>query len=203
MRLISLATEVDAKFTEVSNTFNAEILIKPNSKIALSSIIADLDITSPDELTNYDPYYVELMDLDVDTYYGRQVEETGYNGQRRNFIASIPKDEVKLVMPWQSGGFSVSGVTFAPALDRNLVAGKVMSTGGTTTNIAEAAAVYPAPFQYRLRWTPSYPVFLDLKNKEEFNIRQLSIRLINYDGTIVALRGPMYIDVLIKDGSAM
>ncbi len=203
MRLISLATEVDAKFTEVSNTFNAEILIKPNSKIALSSIIADLDITSPDELTNYDPYYVELMDLDVDTYYGRQVEETGYNGQRRNFIASIPKDEVKLVMPWQSGGFSVSGVTFAPALDRNLVAGKVMSTGGTTTNIAEAAAVYPAPFQYRLRWTPSYPVFLDLKNKEEFNIRQLSIRLINYDGTIVALRGPMYIDVLIKDGSDM
>lgn len=203
MRLISLATEVDAKFTEVSNTFNAEISIKPNSKIALSSIIADLDITSPDELTNYDPYYVELMDLDVDTYYGRQVEETGYNGQRRNFIASIPKDEVKLVMPWQSGGFSVSGVTFAPALDRNLVAGKVMSTGGTTTNIAEAAAVYPAPFQYRLRWTPSYPVFLDLKNKEEFNIRQLSIRLINYDGTIVALRGPMYIDVLIKDGSDM
>ncbi len=203
MRLISLATEVDAKFTEVSNTFNAEILIKPNSKIALSSIIADLDITSPDELTNYDPYYVELMDLDVDTYYGRQVEETGYNGQRRNFIASIPKDEVKLVMPWQSGGFSVSGVTFAPALDRNLVAGKVMSTGGTTTNIAEAAAVYPAPFQYRLRWTPSYPVFLDLKNKEEFNIRQLSIRLINYDGTIVALSGPMYIDVLIKDGAEM
>ena len=203
MRLISLATEVDAKFTEVSNTFNAEILIKPNSKIALSSIIADLDITSPDELTNYDPYFIELMDLDVDSYYGRQVASNGFNGQRRNFIASIPKDEVKLVMPWQSGGFSVSGVTFAPALDRNLVAGKVMSTGGTTTNIAEAAAVYPASFQYRLRWTPAYPVFLDLKNKEQFNIRQLSIRMINYDGTIVALSGPMYIDVLIKDGSDM
>ena len=203
MRLISLATELGAEFTEVSNTFNAEISIKPNSKIALSSIIAELNITSATELTDYDPYYVELMDLDVDTYYGRQTTANGFNGQRRNFIASIAKDQVKLVMPWQSGGFSVSGITFAPALDRNLVAGKEMSTGGVTSNIAEAAAVYPAPFQYRLRWTPSYPVFLDLKNKEEFNIRQLSIRLINYDGTIVALRGPMYIDVLIKDGVEM
>ena len=199
MRLISLATELGAEFSEVSNTFNAEILIKPNSKIALSSIIAELNITSATELTDYDPYYVELMDLDVDTYYGRQTTANGFNGQRRNFIASIPKDQVKLVMPWQSGGFSVSGVTFANSGST----GKVMSTGGVTSNIAESAAVYPAPFQYRLRWTPSYPVFLDLKNKEEFNIRQLSIRLINYDGTIVALSGPMYIDVLIKDGVEM
>ena len=161
MRLISLATELGAEFSEVSNTFNAEILIKPNSKIALSSIVAELNIEDVDELTAYDPYFIELMDLDVDSYYGRQVASNGFNGQRRNFIASIPKDQVKLVM------------------------------------------VYPASFQYRLRWTPAYPVFLDLKNKEEFNIRQLSIRLINYDGTIVALSGPMYIDVLIKDGSDM
>ena len=44
MRLISLATELGAEFSEVSNTFNAEILIKPNSKIALSSIVAELNI---------------------------------------------------------------------------------------------------------------------------------------------------------------
>ena len=199
MRLISLATELGAEYTEVSNTFNAEILIKPNSKIALSSITAALSITNISGLTFYDPYFVELMDLDVDTYYGRQVEANGFNGQRRNFIASIPKDQVKMVMPWQSGGFSVSGIEFANIGST----GKAMGTTGVTTNIAEAAAVYPAPFQYRLRWTPSYPVFLDLKNKEEFNIRQLSIRLINYDGTILELDGPMYIDVLIKDGIEM
>ena len=72
MRLISLATELGAEFSEVSNTFNAEILIKPNSKIALSSIVAELNIEDTDELTAYDPYYIELMDLDVDSYYGRQ-----------------------------------------------------------------------------------------------------------------------------------
>ena len=103
-------------------------------------------------------------------------------------------------MPWQSGGFSVSGIAYE---DLDPVSTTFLQTTGTTSNIAAAAAVYPASFQYRLRWTPSYPVFLDLKNKEEFNIRQLSIRLINYDGTIVALSGPMYVDVLIKDGSDM
>ena len=200
MRLISLATELGAEFSEVSNTFNAEILIKPNSKIALSSIVAELNIEDVDELTAYDPYYIELMDLDVDSYYGRQVASNGFNGQRRNFIASIPKDQVKLVMPWQPNGFSVSGIAFE---NLDPVSTTFLDTTGTTSNIAAAAAVYPASFQYRLRWTPAYPVFLDLKNKEEFNIRQLSIRLINYDGTIVALSGPMYVDVLIKDGSDM
>ena len=200
MRLISLATELGAEFSEVSNTFNAEILIKPNSKIALSSIVAELNIEDVDELTAYDPYYIELMDLDVDSYYGRGVSGNAFNGQRRNFIASIPKDQVKLVMPWQSGGFSVSGIAYE---DLDPVSTTFLQTTGTTSNIAAAAAVYPASFQYRLRWTPAYPVFLDLKNKDEFNIRQLSIRMINYDGTIVALSGPMYIDVLIKDGSDM
>ena len=198
MRLISLASNLDAEYSEVSNTFNAEILIKPNSKIALSSIVAELNILDADELTNYDPYYVELMDLDVDTYYGRRVAANGFNGQRRNFIASIPKDQVKLVMPFQSGGFSVSGIDFT----MNAI-GTTMTTTGTPTGVAEVSSVYPAPFQYRLRWTPSYPVFLDLKNKEEFNIRQLSVRLINFDGTTVALDGPMYVDVLIKDGVEM
>ena len=199
MRLISLASNLDAEYSEVSNTFNAEILIKPNSKIALSSIVAELNILDPDELTNYDPYYVELMDLDVDTYYGRQVATNGFNGQRRNFIASIPKDQVKLVMPFQSGGFSISGIDFTMNAIGTTISGAIV----TPTGVAAASSVYPAPFQYRLRWTPSYPVFLDLKNKEEFNIRQLSVRLINFDGTTVALDGPMYVDVLIKDGVEM
>tara|TARA_R110000737_G_C14417085_1_gene457064 strand:- start:15 stop:521 length:507 start_codon:yes stop_codon:yes gene_type:complete len=55
--------------------------------------------------------------------------------------------------------------------------------------------------EYRLRWTPSYPIFLDLSNKKPFVLNQLGVRLTKYDGESIALDGPMFVSLLIKGPS--
>ena len=55
--------------------------------------------------------------------------------------------------------------------------------------------------EYRLRWTPSYPTFLDLSNKKPFVLNQLGVRLTKYDGESIALDGPMFVSLLIKGPS--
>tara|TARA_R110002072_G_scaffold286858_1_gene452016 strand:- start:1062 stop:1571 length:510 start_codon:yes stop_codon:yes gene_type:complete len=52
--------------------------------------------------------------------------------------------------------------------------------------------------EFRLRWTPSYPTFLDLSNKKPFVMNQLGVRLTKYDGESIALDGPMFVSLLIK-----
>jgi hypothetical protein len=55
--------------------------------------------------------------------------------------------------------------------------------------------------EYRLRWTPPYPIFLDLSNKKPFVMNQLGVRLTKYDGESIALDGPMFVSLLIKGPS--
>jgi hypothetical protein len=55
--------------------------------------------------------------------------------------------------------------------------------------------------EYRLRWTPPYPTFLDLSNKKPFVMNQLGVRLTKYDGSSIALDGPMFVSLLIKGPS--
>tara|TARA_R110000787_G_scaffold78318_1_gene171541 strand:+ start:51 stop:560 length:510 start_codon:yes stop_codon:yes gene_type:complete len=52
--------------------------------------------------------------------------------------------------------------------------------------------------EFRLRWTPPYPIFLDLSNKKPFVMNQLGVRLTKYDGESIALDGPMFVSLLIK-----
>ena len=160
MRLIVLASSesnIDgAPDGTLINTFNADILIKKNSQIALKSITAEYKSASFVN-TEFQDYILELITFDIDSYYGYINDSAGLvNGQRRTILEMIPADSVST---------------------------KVV---GATTQII-------------LRWTPSYPTFLNIANKKDLNLRNLGVRLTKYDGSSVELDGAMFVSLLIKD----
>tara|TARA_R110000764_G_C10818745_1_gene361316 strand:- start:38 stop:631 length:594 start_codon:yes stop_codon:yes gene_type:complete len=193
MRLISLATDEDANDggeAVIDNTFNAEILIGSNSQIAMSSIVTEFSISTNDQLEAFEPYFLELTNIELESYYGRTDFANGLsNGSRKNFIATIPPDQLRVVVPLRPSYFAISGVTIT-----------------TPTNLANPTAAADfgdgavgSAIQYRLRWTPSNPIFLNISNKEPFALRQLGVRLLDYEGNVVTLEGAMFVDLLVRD----
>ena len=169
MRLIILASDEKDNLggpATIDNTFNADIKIAADSKIALSSITTEIaswgDVSGSDMMLEYEDYIVELLNLDVDTYYGytntSSASTNPINGSRRNILATIPAGQL----------------------------GKVSVGPGAST------------FEYRLRWTPANPIFLDLSNKKPFSLRNLAVRLTRYDGEQIELDGLMFVNILIK-----
>ena len=169
MRLIILASDEKDNLggpATIDNTFNADIKIAANSKIALQSITTEIaswgDISGDQLMAEYEDYIVELLNLDVDTYYGftntSSASTNPINGSRRNILATIPAGQLA----------------------------RVAIPPGMSTH------------EYRLRWTPATPMFLDLSNKKPFSLRNLAVRLTRYDGEEILLDGLMFVNILIK-----
>ena len=198
MRLIVLASNENKSdggpTSEISNSFNADILVKAGSKIALQSVTAELSITEVDgsgspitnPLEEFENYYIELMDLSVESYYGFVDSQLGIlNGSRKNFIGSFSRREIVPVqVPRLNGNYSSvveddDTTTYTP-----LVIGNTLQSIGTT--------------EYQVHYVPKYPIFLDLSNRYEFALRNLSARIVRFDGSSVPLNGPISINILIK-----
>ena len=201
MRLIVLASNENksAGSTEayISNSFNADIVIKKGSKLALQSVTCELSITETDAgggsisnpLQEFENYYIELMDLSVDSYYGYVDAQKGIlNGSRKNFIGSFSRREiVPTQVPRLTGAFSsdpdagATTTTYTP-----MVVGDTLQEQDAN--------------EYQVNYVPKYPIFLDISNKYEFALRNLSARIVRFDGSAVPLNGPISINILIKDG---
>ena len=198
MRLIVLASNENKSdggpTSEISNSFNADILVKAGSKIALQSVTAELSITEVDgsgnpisnPLEEFENYYIELMDLSVESYYGFVDSQLGIlNGSRKNFIGSFSRREIVPVqVPRLNGNYSSvveddDTTTYTP-----LVIGNTLQSIGNT--------------EYQVHYVPKYPIFLDLSNRYEFALRNLSARIVRFDGSSVPLNGPISINILIK-----
>ena len=194
MRLITLASDAGQSSggeAVVANTFNAEIYMNANSQIAMSSIVTEFSITTNAELEAFEPYFIELTNIELESYYGYTDFLTGapLNGSRKNFIATIPPDQLRVVAPLRPSYFAISGVTSTrPTMLANPTAAGDFGDGAVGSAI-----------QYRLRWTPSNPIFLNISNKEPFALRQLGVRLLDYEGNVVTLEGSMFVDLLIRD----
>mgnify|MGYP003667096223 FL=1 len=52
--------------------------------------------------------------------------------------------------------------------------------------------------KYTIDHVPNEPIFLNLMNKNNMALRNLSARLVKYDGSRVPIAGPMSINLLIK-----
>ena len=126
MRLIVLASNKNKSTgndsAELYNNFNADINIAPGSKIALQSITTELAITETNDsgepisnqLDEFENYYIELMDLSVESYYGF-VNEKIFNGSGKNIIGTLSRNDIDVVFVPREDGTYTSTPPVPPA----------------------------------------------------------------------------------------
>tara|TARA_R110000822_G_scaffold282420_1_gene403992 strand:+ start:88 stop:1371 length:1284 start_codon:yes stop_codon:yes gene_type:complete len=125
MKLIVLAssqTDVSGNDNaELYNSFNADINIVPGSTIALQSITTELAITETNTsgeaiynpLEEFENYYVELIDLNIESYYGF-VNEKIFNGSQKNIIGTLSRKNILPVFVPRADGSYTSPVLSPP-----------------------------------------------------------------------------------------
>tara|TARA_B110000208_G_scaffold166476_1_gene205381 strand:- start:47 stop:592 length:546 start_codon:yes stop_codon:yes gene_type:complete len=177
MRLIELQStlaEVASGLAIINNTFNAEILLQPFSKIALFQANVPID-TDDDSLNTYvEEDLGAILDVKLSNHYVllESLELESYDG----FTGGQTSTGRKQIL--NGGASNILGVIPSFALEN-------FSVGGDD--------------YYWLSYEANQPVFLNLNNKEPQLLRNVMIRIVNKLRVAVNVSDKFAVTLLIKD----
>ena len=172
---INIAGEDSTHDAVVQNTFSINMEIPANSKIALKSITCEFGLEEGFvNIGDFNDFILELQTLELNTFNG-YIDDVS--------TAKRGATDGSRVFKGKLNGMRESILDVIPASQL------------TQFTVPESE---PETYEYPLRWTPAYPTFLDLANKQPFSLNQMSVRLTKYNGESIQIRGGMFVSILIK-----